>query len=379
MNFFSKFFTKEPCNLGRQRELDIGKAVPILCLPFIHCIIECCTEEQLLHGVPYAFDMIIGGPMAAPMFMFCMGATVHYSLKHSVREMAIRGLKLLLFGLLLNICRFLIPYLVGYAATGDAEQFIDPLPFLVFGNDVLQFAGLAFLVIALMMKLKTPKWAMLGIALAMSITGSFVRSIDMGNDVLNVIFGWFIGTESHVEGGPLIVSDFPLLNWLIVPVCGYCFGWLLQRVKDKRKFYLSFSPVLLVLAIAYLFIGDHFEIGMFAEGENAYYHMLTYDVVASLALTLGALGVYCSIAHFLPQKIMQFFSFISRNITAYYCIHWVFVRFITNVLLYAINGTQEFPVWGTLLISAGIGIATICVIVLYRKCLDTIKARRAAA
>ena len=124
MNFFSKYFTKEPCNLGRQRELDIGKAVPILCLPFVHCIIECCTEEQLLHGVPYAFDMIIGGPMAAPMFMFCMGATIHYSLKNTAKDMAMRGLKLSLVGFLLNICRFLIPYLIGYAATGDEREAI---------------------------------------------------------------------------------------------------------------------------------------------------------------------------------------------------------------------------------------------------------------
>jgi len=377
MKYFEKVFSHEPCNPGRQTEFDIGKALPILCLPFIHCIIECCTKEQLLHGVPYAFDMIIGGPMAAPMFMFCMGATIHYSLRHSAGEMAKRGLKLLLIGFLLNVCRFIIPYMIGYGVTGDAERFLTPLPYFVFGNDVLQFAGLAMLCIALMMKLKTPKWTMLVIALAMSVTGSLFRSVDLGNNVLNVIFGWFIGTEDST-GQVTIVSYFPLLNWLIVPVCGYCFGWLLQRVKDKTRFYLSFSPVLLALAIAYLIIGDHFEIGMFAEGENAYYHMLTYDVAASLALTLGALGVYCAISYVLPKKINAFFTFVSRNITAFFCIHWVFVRFITNVLLYAINGTQEFPVWGTMLISCGILIATIFIVTIRRRIQAAFKARRAA-
>ena len=376
MSFFQKMISKEPCNVSRQIELDYGKALPILCLPFIHCIIECCTEEQLLHGVPYAFDMIIGGPMAAPMFMFCMGATVHFSKNHSASDMAKRGLRLLFVGLLLNIFRFLVPFLVGYAVTSDAEHFLTPLPFFFFGNDVLQFAGLAMLCIALMIKLRLPKSAMLGISLSLSVAGSFLRGADLGNDVLNVIFGWFIGTEN--EAG-LIVSDFPLLNWLIVPVCGYLFGWLLQRVKDKKRFYLTFSPALLAAAVAYLFIGDHFEIGMFAEGENAYYHMLTYDVAACLALTIGLLGLYYALSRVMPRFLNRFMTFTSSSITAFYCIHWVFVRLITNVLLYAINGTQVFPLPGTLLISLAIVPATFAVILIYNGIKNKIRKRERGA
>jgi hypothetical protein len=96
--FRSEVFTVEGSNTGRQTELDIGKALPILCLPFVHCVIECCTEEQLLSGLPFAFDSIIGGPFSAPMFLFCMGATVHYSKTGSPREMAARGLRLLFDG-----------------------------------------------------------------------------------------------------------------------------------------------------------------------------------------------------------------------------------------------------------------------------------------
>ncbi|MGX8715668.1 MAG: hypothetical protein ACSW8A_07935, partial [Lachnospiraceae bacterium] len=167
-----------------------------------------------------------------------------------------------------------------------------------------------------------------------------------------------------------IISDFPLLNWLIVPVSGYIFGWWLQRVKDKKRFYLSFSPVLLIASIIYLFVGDHYEIGMFAEGENAYYHMVTYDVIASLALTLGLLGVYSALAFVLPDVIMRFFTFTSRSITLFYCIHWVFVRVITSVILYAVNGTRLLAVPYILIISLGIVLATFAVIVLYNRIKD---------
>ena len=373
MKYFENVFSKEPLNTGRQLELDIGKALPILFLPFIHCTIECCTEEQMLTGIPYAFDMIIGGPMAAPMFMFCMGATIHFSKGNKAKRLLKRGLQMLLFGFLLNICRFLIPYLIGYAITGDVEQYLTPLPYDFFGNDVLQFAGLAMLAMALMLHFKLPKRAMFGIALSFSVFSSFVRGVDFHNDVLNIILGWFIGTEN--EAG-LIISDFPFLNWLIVPVCGYIFGWYLQRVKDKKRFYLSFSPVLLTAAIVYFVIGETYDIGMFAPGENAYYHMLTYDVAASLALTLGSLGLYAAVAHVLPPKVRGFFTYVSRNITAFYCIHWVFVSMIIRVIIYAVFGTQLIPYPWVLLISFAIVLMTLGVIQIYRDKKMKLKERR---
>ena len=356
-------------NTGRQIELDIGKALPILGLAFVHCIIECCTEAQLYFGIPLLFDSVIGGPMSAPMFLFCMGATIHYSKVNTPQKMVQRGLYILLIGFILNICRFFIPFMIGWLITGNADKYLVPLPYFVFGNDVLQFAGLAFLCLALFTKLKTPKWLMAVIALALSVAGSFLRTTDMGNDVLNVIFGWFIGTVNQKN---LIISDFPLFNWFIIPVCGYIFGSVLLRVKDKRKFYLSFSPVLLTLAVIVLAFELPAEVGMFGDGENAYYHLYTFDAITCMALTLGLLGVYYGLSKILPKKILHFFTYTSSHITKFYCIHWVLVRFITNVVLYVVLGTQLIPVWEIMLISLGIVISTFLILLVY----DRFKARK---
>ena len=356
-------------NTGRQIELDIGKALPILGLAFVHCIIECCTEAQLYFGIPLLFDSVIGGPMSAPMFLFCMGATIHYSKVNTPQKMVQRGLYILLIGFILNICRFFIPFMIGWLITGNADKYLVPLPYFVFGNDVLQFAGLAFLCLALFTKLKTPKWLMAVIALALSVAGSFLRTTDMGNDVLNVIFGWFIGTVNQEN---LIISDFTLFNWFIIPVCGYIFGSVLLRVKDKRKFYLSFSPVLLTLAVIVLAFELPAEVGMFGDGENAYYHLYTFDAITCMALTLGLLGVYYGLSKILPKKILHFFTYTSSHITKFYCIHWVLVRFITNVVLYVVLGTQLIPVWEIMLISLGIVISTFLILLVY----DRFKARK---
>lgn len=369
--FLQKTFSKDPCNLGRQAELDLGKAIPILCLAFVHCVIECATDEQLLSGIPYLFDSVIGGPMSGPMWLFCMGATIHYARDNSPKALAKRGIHLILIGFLLNICRFFIPYMIGYAVTGDAEQFLVTLPYWVFGNDVLMFAGLAMLCFAFFRKFNFPKWAMFSIALGFSIIGTLVRGTDLGNDVLNIICGWFFGTVNEAD---CIISDFPLLNWLIIPVCGYIFGWVLQRVKDKNRFYLLVSPIMLVIAGVYLYFGISNEIGMFGEGQNAYYHMFIYDSFVCMSMTLGLLGVYHFISLILPKPIKKFVNYTSSNITEFYCIHWVFVRSITNVVLYAINGTQVFPIPWTLLIALGIVFATYFCLFVFGK----MKARYAA-
>lgn len=364
--FFRNTISKEVCNTGRQIELDIGKALPILCLPFVHCIIECCTDEQLLSGIPYLFDSVIGGPLSAPLFLFCMGATVHYSRINSPGSLAKRGLKLIGFGFLLNICRFLIPFLIGYAITGNTERYLVPLPFWICGNDVLIFAGMAFICLALMIKLRIPKWAMLAITLVFSVTGTFLRGTDFGSDVLNIIGGWFIGT---VNAKDQIISDFPLLNWMIIPTCGYIFGWALRRVRDKKRFYLCFSPALLVIAGICFFFGIRGEIGMFGEGQNAYYHLYTYDAFICVAATMGLLGVYYAVSYVLPQTILSFLSYISRNITKFYCIHWVYVRMITNVILFALTGSQNLPIWSTMLVSFGILLLTVLTLYAYPKLL----------
>lgn len=356
--------SKEICNTGRQIELDIGKALPILCLPFVHCIIECCTDEQLLTGIPYLFDSVIGGPLSAPMFLFCMGATVHYSKQHTPNDLAKRGVKLVGLGFLLNVFRFLFPFLIGWSITGNTQNFLSPLPFLFFGNDVLMFAGLCQLCLALVTKLRTPLWAIFLVALCCSVIGTLLRGIDLGNDILNVAAGWLIGTVSERN---YIYSDFPLMNWLFVPTCGYIYGWILKHAQNKKRFYLYFSPAFLIVATVGFIFGISGEIGMFGEGQNAYYHLYTHDAFLCVAATLGLLGIYSAVSYIIPHPILRFFTYISRNITAFYCIHWIYVRMITNVILYIATGSQKIPVWAIMLISFGIVLLTIFTLYVYRK------------
>ena len=359
MKLKDKIFSNEQINTSRQWEFDLARAVIIFCLALIHVTIECSTDEGLCSGIPYLFDTVIGGPFSAPMYMFVMGVGMCYTRKNSPMEHFIRGAKILAVGYILNICRFLIPYSIGYAITGDYGYYIEPRLYKVLGNDILIFAGLAMMIMALFVKLKLSNIVMLIIATVMCGFGTLLNGVDVGTPLGNIFLGYLIGTE---DAAGMVLSDFPILNWLMFPICGYAFASVLKRVKDKNLFYLTFSLPALIIAIVYFTFGIYFERGMFGEGQNCYYHMIFSDVLASLCLTVGMVGVYHFIVKIIPKKLFYIAWSISENITPIYFTHWVLVSFVVNLWMYVIRGTTILTSWqivglGTLISIAAIVIA----------------------
>ena len=267
-----------------------------------------------------------------------------------------RGAGIFVIGYLLNICRFLIPYLVGYAITGDYEQYIDLLLYKVLGNDILTFAGLAMMLMALFIKLKISSVVLVIMGLVMSFAGTQLNGIDVGNPLGNIFLGYVIGTE---DAAGKVFSDFPILNWMLFPLCGYVFGGILKKVKDKKLFYLTFSLPAIMIAVVYWVYGISQEVGMFGEGQNCYYHMIFRDALGSLALTVGMIGVYYFVQKILPKKWMDCACRISANITTVYCIHWVLVTVSVNVVIYIARGTQELAPWIVMILGSAISIISI--------------------
>ena len=370
MRLKEKLYGDTTINCGRQKELDLAKCGAILCLALIHCIIECTPEEQLVSGIPYLFDTVIGGPLSATVFMFAMGVGTVYQDSQSTRDGVLRGLRIMLISYMLNICRFLIPYLIGYGITGDTEKYIDPLLYKVLCNDVLLFAGMALVLIELFRKMKLKDWQMAAIAFAASAAGTMLNGVDVNNALGNILLGYLIGTE---DAAGMVMSYFPLLNWLVFPVSGYIFGKRLLRLKDKNLFYGILSAICVPVATIYYAVGIVYERGMFGEGQNCYYHLQFSDAVGAILSTLGVLGLCHFLIRHLPEWVSSLSQKISRNITSIYCIHWVLVVYITNLGLYIWRGTQVLPVWQTLLLGAAIEIAAIYIAAIWQQITKSVR------
>lgn len=134
-----------------------------------------------------------------------------------------RGLGLLLTGLILNIFRYVLPMLTVYAFSGEA-LYLNTFTFL-FGVDILEFAGLAFLFFALAKKRKWKDSTLLMIAAVASVLG-----------VTGILLSGVIFPEDGLSFVPMTI-----LAAVIVMISGVAAHWY-----QKKKF-LSTKPGRIVL------------------------------------------------------------------------------------------------------------------------------------
>lgn len=327
-----KIFVKEEVNTGRQWAFDAAKSVAILFMVLVHTFIYIYGEENMNHGFQYRLNNIYGGVLAAPVFMFCMGVGVAYSRRTDALTMFGRGVKLLLAGYLLNGVRCLPQLLLWLGGYGEAHYnaFFEELNLF----DILQFAGVSFMLFALLRWMKASPTVILLIGLTLSVFGTFIRAIDMGSMTLNLLCYPFVGI--HVGN---IWTSFPLANWFIFVAGGYWFGKLIRRCTDLDRFYALLVPFSgFIFAVSATYMATHAS-GMFTEINDDFFYYLT--PIDSLVCISGALTI-AGLGHFLmphePQEVQDIVKQVSSDVTRIYFIHWIFVSYLVGGLLDGVFG-----------------------------------------
>ncbi|WP_151736866.1 acyltransferase family protein [Paenibacillus tengchongensis] len=329
-------FGNEKINTGRQPELDLAKGCAILFMVWTHVFDELSPDSQ---GILVTLVRnILGGPFAAPVFMICLGIGVSYSRNNSPKDLMKRGFSLLGIGLLLNIFRYVLPDLAKYAITHESTYLYHT--FSLFSVDILQFAGLAFLFLALLTKLKLNNLSLLIIGVVASLLGTVLRGVSTGNYVGDQFIGFIWGTASR--------SYFPFLNWLIFPISGLVFGSLLKHCTDKKSFYLRIAPICIGLTTIYLILTIRF--GIMFSSAGSYYFLGLLDAVFFMVLAVGFFGLNYAILQMLPAVSFQPLIRWSKNINAIYCIHWSLIGVI-GILMQLLIKSSALPFWQATLIA----------------------------
>ena len=316
-------FAKDPVNLGRQKELDIAKGMAIIFMVFCHSfeILFDFFNPDISTDFAYGIlDVVLGGSFAAPVFMFCMGISFCYSRKNSAQDMVRRALSVAVVALLLEIFRTAIPGFLEWLIFRDPSciEYIN----LFFCSDILQFATLAILTIALFKKLKLKPYVMVIIAALCSVAGQLLQWVSTGSTVGDIIAGFIWRSNDY--------SYFPLLNWLIIPVCGYAFGGVWQRVENKDTFFRLVTPISWVISIAYFasmaFFGEYYLSG------GDYYGLGILDAVFAFVVCFAMIGL----GYYLSKWcgcISNWLRSLGNRITSVYCIHWTLYCFLYLFLI----------------------------------------------
>lgn len=345
---------KTVVNNGRQRELDWAKAFAILFMVTIHVYEQLSVvDAEIIPSDPYRIIMeFLGGPLAAPLFMFCMGIGIVYSKNSIPGKMAKRGVKLLRNGYLLSFFKGTLPTAIGLALGCTAPWTLTDSFFLV---SILQFAGMAFFTIALMKKFKFSLPAMFGTSLILSVIGGMLAKLDFTDSWVQYLFGLFFNTNEH--------TTFPLFRWLYYPVLGMIFAYFLQRTEDKNKFYKRLFTVALVCTIlvnvAYIAAGIDIRT-MFMLAGRVYYaqSLLHYLYITCVLLTAMPIYYFLSVK-IKGRRIGAAVEYLGKNLDVIYIWQWMINSYTQSfmILLGVPNFTIPYiiPV-GILILLGSIGI-----------------------
>lgn len=306
----------------RIRYIDLARGFAVLFMVMVHVLLELCKENvsQTHFGKVIEF---LGGPPAAPVFMFLMGTSLILSQRFQLKNGVIRGLKILFLGYLLNFCRGTLPVLIGLKLNILTIEEISPYtPASLFWLvDILQFAGLALIILSILRHLNLNRYVYLLIAGIIAVLSPMLWGKVPDFPLLEQIFTLMWGT-----GGETVA--FPLFPWLFYPICGLVYGIFLKETDNRDKFLKRSAFVGLIAVI----------VGSLVVLTNYKFHIGDYwrTGPGGLLWISGFVLVFLWICSYLvncfgSSKIFSILYFWSNKVIAFYFIHWILIGWLSFI------------------------------------------------
>ena len=320
-------FPKAKVNTGRQPEIDCLRAFCILNMILVHVFEECAENPGRAFFVLDVMETLTG----ASVFMICMGISIRYSKNQSAHAFFSRGFGLLTTGQLLYLLRDAFPNLIAFWCTRELPFLSRSL--LVFQADILTFAGFAFLLLGICTFFRVPDWAILAIGAVMNMAafGLFQVFRTTGSFLADQILGFFVVTDAE--------SYFPLCCYFIFVAFGYVLGELYLRIPDKDRLANRVLAYLLPLSVAYFMIRVLVPFPMMPALFTTEQYVLNplTDAVANIARAVCLLALFYKLISLGGGKVPALASHLSRHITQYYFISFLFFTPL-GIFLKAVTG-----------------------------------------
>jgi uncharacterized membrane protein len=333
----------------RVRGFDLARGLAVVFMIGVHVLWHWGAPETWTSPIGQVISFL-GGPTAAPVFMFLMGASLAFSSRSSFGSLVVRGLWLVWLGYLLNVLRGVLPAYLGLSAGVVTPEQIAPftLPWLLTTVDVHHMAGLSLVFLALLGLLTRPGWAWVAAGAAVVLAGPFIRGLDFGTPLLD-------GPLTPILGGAPNVY-YAVVPWIAFPLVGAVFGAVVARSADRPRVFRWGALLGSALCAAGLGL---FVVSPPAFDVDTYWRMPPSFFIAILGLVFVWLWA-CDliVRHVRANRVFAFLYGWSANVIAIYFTHWLVVGWGVGVF-----GFRSQPLGGALI---GIVVAIVATALLAR-------------
>jgi uncharacterized membrane protein len=322
----------------RVRAFDLARGLAIVFMIGVHVLWHWGAPDTWTSPIGQVISFL-GGPTAAPVFMFLMGASLAFSSRSSFGSLAVRGLWLVWLGYLLNFLRGVIPAYLGLSTGLVSADQIAPftLPWLATTVDVHHMAGLSLIAIAALRLAARPSWIWLAIAVVVVATGPFVRGLEFGTPLLD-------GPLTPVLGGAPNVY-YAVVPWIAFPLCGAVFGAIVAsaaagtaRIRVFRLGALLGAGLCLVGVALFAVSPPTFDVGTYWRMPPAYF----VGISGLVLVWLWACDL--AVRHVRENRTFAFLYGWSASVIPIYFTHWLVVGWGVGIF-----GFRAQPLAGALI------------------------------
>lgn len=314
----------------RMVELDIAKGFAVIFMVLVHVCEMFYIRAEDGGSISTRIIEFLGSPPAAPVFMLSLGAGIVFSRHNSPKQLAKRGLKLLVISYIYNIAVYALPYLIVYWFRDHDPEVLEFGLTQILSVDILQFAGLALIFMALALKMRIKDWQLVCLAFAFPMIGKLLENtVEIQRLIPSQIVGLLWRTNE--------MSYFPFCSWILYPIVGYVMAHSLWPKYENKKVFYSVSALIglvtyVVMSVIAYYAG--IEFGAFGElYQGAYYGMGVYGNICILSFVVFWLAFCFFLKKVLPQILQGFLIFLSKHIMKIYILQYFFIYYIQVVIV----------------------------------------------
>jgi len=300
---------------------DLAKGLAVILMIQVH-LTELFARQDIVETTIGKVSLFLGGIPVAPVFLFIMGYFLASSRKNT-KETVIKGVKLFILGLLLNLG--LNAHLL-YKIFANGVN-LNPWNY-IFGIDLLIFAGVAIISIAIIKNILKNNIILFIITSILAACATSVLPELKPDNVLGLYF-------YSLFWGKTTWSYFPVFPWIAYPLAGYTIQLVKEKVTIKKTIVLASG----LLSIFPLMLTAQFGISS-SINLKQYYHHGFYFFIWSLFFILMWFSALWLFEHNFPDLlVMKYFKWVGKNVTAFYVVQWLLIGNIATAIFKTISLT----------------------------------------
>lgn len=285
--------------------------------------------------------LLLGGPVAVPVFMMIMGYFVAKS-KKSLSQNLLRGAIIFILGIFLNVGLNLNLLLkIRYQVWP-----YDPLQF-IFGVDIFYLAGISIIFLAILKSVhKAQQWIVLALIILISSSTSYMNEVLMVTD-RNYLLPFI--------GGEYSWSYFPVFPWLAYPLIGMFYYSAETRIttfiQTQKRIFVGILISIFILVGVFSKYGYDTTINL-----SSYYHHTFPFFLWTIGVDILWISLlWLVVQKFAEFKLILFLRWLGKNITIFYIIQWLIIGNIATEI-YQTQELSKYIYWfiPIFLITAGL-------------------------